>query len=71
MRRFYVAWIAMLLVSLRTGPRPSKYALNPLGMVVGGAPTWEEVPTESSPSAPASVGLERARLARKRAEKTN
>ena len=35
--------IAMLLMYLRTGLRPSKYALNLLGMVVSGAATWEEV----------------------------
>jgi hypothetical protein len=40
---FYVALIAMLLIYLRTGLRPSKYALNLLGMVAAGSASWEEV----------------------------
>lgn len=41
--QFYVCLIAMLLIYLRTGMRPSKYALNLLGMVVAGTASWEEI----------------------------
>jgi hypothetical protein len=68
--QFYVALIAMLLMYLRTGLRPSKYALNLLGMVVSGAATWEEVQPIIANRA-REREMERARLARKRAEKTN
>ena len=67
--QFYVALIAMLLMYLRTGLRPSKYALNLLGMVVAGTASWEEVqPIIAHRSRERE--MERARLARKRAEKT-
>jgi hypothetical protein len=68
--QFYVALIAMLLMYLRTGLRPSKYALNLLGMVVSVAATWEEVQPIIAKRA-RERERERARLARKRAEKTN
>jgi Transposase DDE domain len=68
--QFYVALIAMLLMYLRTGLRPSKYALNLLGMVVAGTATWEEVQPIIAHRA-REREMERARLARKRAEKTN
>jgi hypothetical protein len=68
--QFYVAWIAMLLMYLRSGLRPSKYALNLLGMVVSGAATWEEVQPILAKRA-REREMERARLARKRAEETN
>jgi hypothetical protein len=67
--QFYVAWIALLLMDLRTGLRPSKYALNLLGMVVAGTATWEEVQPIIAKRA-RERERERARLARKRAEKT-
>jgi hypothetical protein len=67
--QFYVALIAMLLMYLRTGLRPSKYALNLLGMVVAGTATWEEVRPIIADRA-RERERERARLARKRAEKT-
>ena len=67
--QFYVALIAMLLMYLRTGLRPSKYALNLLGMVVAGTATWEEVQPIIAHRA-REREMERARLARKRAEKT-
>jgi hypothetical protein len=41
--QFYICLIAMLLIYLRTGMRPSKYALNLLGMVVAGTASWEEI----------------------------
>jgi hypothetical protein len=68
--QFYVALIAMLLMYLRTGLRPSQYALNLLGMVVAGTATWEEVEPILADRARARE-MERARLARKRAERTN
>ena len=67
--QFYVALIAMLLMYLRTGLRPSKYALNLLGMVVSGAATWEEVRPIIAKRA-REREMERARLASKRAQKT-
>jgi hypothetical protein len=66
--QFYTAMIAMLLVHLRTGIRPSKYALNLLGMVVAGTATWEEIQPILARRA-RERDLERARLERKRAEK--
>jgi hypothetical protein len=66
--QFYVALIAVLLMHLRTGMRPSKYALNLLGMVVMGGATWEEIEPILAKRA-RERELERARLARKRAEK--
>jgi hypothetical protein len=68
--QFYVALIAMLLMYLRTGVRPSKYALNLLGMVAAGTATWEEVQPIIADRA-RERERERARLARRRAEKTN
>jgi hypothetical protein len=68
--QFYVALIALLLMSLRTGLRPSKYALNLLGMVVAGTATWEEVRPIIAKRA-RERERERARLARKRAEETS
>jgi hypothetical protein len=66
--QFYVSLIAMLLISLRTGMRPSKYALNLLGMVVAGTASWEEIqPILARRSR--ERDLERARLERKRAGK--
>lgn len=66
--QFYVSLIAMLLMYLRTGMRPSKYALIMLGMVVAGTATWEEVEPIIAHRA-REREMERARLARKRAEK--
>jgi hypothetical protein len=66
--QFYVALIAMLLMYLRTGLRPSKYALNMLAMVVAGTATWEEVQPIIARRT-RERELERARLARRRAEK--
>jgi hypothetical protein len=68
--QFYVALIAMLLMYLRTGLRPSKYALNMLGMVVAGTATWEEVQPIIAHRA-REREMERARLARKRGQKTS
>jgi hypothetical protein len=68
--QFYVALIALLVMYLRTGLRPSKYALNLLGMVVAGTATWEEVQPILARRA-REREVERARLARRRAEKTN
>jgi hypothetical protein len=65
-----VALIALLLMYLRTGLRPSKYALLLLGMVVAGTATWEEVQPILAKRA-REREMERARLARKRAEKTS
>jgi transposase len=66
--QFYVTLIAMLLMYLRTGMRPSKYALNLLGMVVAGTARWEEIePILARRSR--ERDLERARLERKRSEK--
>lgn len=65
--QFYTALIATLLVHLRTGLRPSKYALNLLGMVVAGTATWEEIQPILARRA-RERERERARLARKRAE---
>lgn len=64
--QFYVALIATLLIYLHTGTRPSKYALNLLGMVVSGAATWEEVRPILEDRA-RERDLDRQRLARKRA----
>lgn len=66
--QFYTALIAMLLVHLRTGLRPSKYALNLLGMVVAGTATWEEIQPILARRA-RERDWERARLERKRAER--
>lgn len=66
--QFYVTLIAMLLIYLRTGLRPSKYALNLMGMVVAGTATWEEVQPIIAKRA-REREMERARLERKRAEK--
>jgi len=64
--QFYVCLIAMLLIHLRTGMRPSKYALNLLGMVVAGSASWEEIqPILARRSR--ERDLDRARLERKRA----
>jgi hypothetical protein len=63
---FYVALIAMLLIYLRTGMRPSKYALNLLGMVASGSATWEEV-RPILEDRMRERDLDRQRLARKRA----
>lgn len=63
---FYVALIAMLLIYLRTGLRPSKYALNLLGMVAAGTATWEEV-RPILEDRMRERELDRLRLARKRA----
>lgn len=68
--QFYVTLIGLLVMYLRTGARPSKYALNLLGMVVAGTATWEEIQPILARRA-RERELERARLARKRAEKTN
>lgn len=66
--QFYVSLIAMLLMYLRTGIRPSKYALNLLGMVAAGTARWEEVePILARRSR--ERDLDRARVERKRAEK--
>jgi transposase len=66
--QFYVALIGSLLMYLRTGVRPSKYALNMLAMVVAGTATWEEVQPIIADRA-RERERERARVARKRAEK--
>ena len=63
---FYVALIALLLIYLRTGLRPSKYALNLLGMVASGAASWEEVKPILEDRM-RERELDRMRLARKRA----
>jgi hypothetical protein len=68
--QFYVALIAVLLMHLRTGMRPSKYALNLIGMVVMGRATWEEIEPILA-KRERERESERARLARKRAEKTS
>ncbi len=65
--QFYVTLIGLLVMYLRTGLRPSKYALNLLGMVVAGTATWEEVRPIIADRA-REREMERARLARKRAE---
>lgn len=57
---------ATLLVYLRTGARPSKYALNLLGMVAAGSATWEEVRPILEDRA-RERDLDRRRLAHKRA----
>jgi hypothetical protein len=64
--QFYVALIGLLVMYLRTGLRPSKYALNLIGMVVAGAASWEEVKPIIEDRA-REREMERARLARKRA----
>jgi hypothetical protein len=66
--QFYVALIGMLLMYLRTGMRPSKYAYNLLSMVVSGTATWEEVEPIIA-HRDRERELERARLARKRSAK--
>lgn len=64
--QFYVSLIALLVMHLRTGMRPSKYALNLLGMVVSGSASWEEIePILARRSR--ERALDRARLERKRA----
>lgn len=67
--QFYVALIAMLLVYLRTGLRPSKYALNLLGMVAAGTASWEEV-RPILEDRMRERELDRMRLERKRAGPT-
>jgi hypothetical protein len=68
--QFYVALIGMLLMSLRTGLQPSKYALNLMGMVVAGTATWEEVQPILMRRA-REREMERTRLARRRAERSS
>lgn len=60
--QFYVALISTLLMYLRTGMRPSKYALNMLGMVAMGQATWEEIEPILAKRA-REREMERARLA--------
>jgi hypothetical protein len=64
--QFYVALIGSLLVYLRTGMRPSKYALNLMGMVASGVASWEEV-RPILEDRTRERELDRLRLARKRA----
>ena len=64
--QFYVALIGMLVMYLRTGLRPSKYALNLIGMVVAGTASWQEVKPIIEDRA-RERERERERLARKRA----
>jgi hypothetical protein len=68
--QFYVALIAMPLMYPRTGLRPSKYALNLLGMVAAGTATWEEVRPIIADRA-RERERERARLSRRKGEGPN
>jgi hypothetical protein len=66
--QFYVALIGLLVMHLRTGLRPSKYALILLGMVASGSANWEEVrPIIAKRSRERDP--ERERLSRKKAGK--
>jgi len=66
--QFYIAVIGVLQICVRTGKRPSKYAFSLLGMVAAGQATLEEIlPILAQREREAD--MERARLARKRAEK--
>lgn len=67
---FYVAVIGVLLIYLHTGAKPSKYAFNLLSQVASGAATLEEI-TPILRERERQIAVARARLARKRAEKTN
>lgn len=64
--QFHVCLIATLLTHLRTGMRPSKYAMNLLAMVVAGTATWEEIRPILA-DRDRERRLDRERLARKKA----
>jgi len=64
---FYVAVIGVLLLYLHTGAKPSKYAFSLLGLVAAGATTLEEIGPILA-ERERRIALERARLARRRAQ---
>ena len=66
---FYVAVIGVLLIYLHTDAKPSKYAFNLLSFVASGGATLEEI-TPILRERERQIAVARARLARKRAEKT-
>lgn len=66
---FYVAVIGVLLMYLHSGRKVSKYAYNLLCMVAGGSATLADI-IPILERREREKDLERARLARKRAEKT-
>lgn len=67
---FYVAVIGVLLMYLHSGRKVSKYAYNLLCMVAGGSATLADI-IPILERREREKELERARLARKKAEKTN
>jgi hypothetical protein len=67
---FHVAMIGVLLMYLHTGAKPSKYAFSLLGLVACGASTLEEIAPILA-ERERRIALERARRARKKAEKNN
>ena len=66
---FYVAVIGVLLIYLHTDAKPSKYAFSMLSFVATGAASLEEI-TPILQERERQIAVARARLARKRAEKT-
>lgn len=66
---FYVAVVAVTLMYLQTGYRPSKYLFSLMGMVANGSATSEEIMPILQERERRNQ-LERDRLARKRAEKS-
>ena len=66
---FYVAVIGVLLIYLHTEAKPSKYAFSLLSVVASGGATLEEI-TPILRERERQIAVARARLARKRAEKS-
>jgi len=67
---FYVAVIGVLLIYLHSECKPSKYAFLLLGMVAQGGATLEEI-RPILQERERRIALERARVARRRAEKNS
>jgi hypothetical protein len=67
---FYVAVIGVLLIYLHSECKPSKYAFLLLGMVAQGGATLEEI-LPILQERERRIALERARVARRRAEKSS
>lgn len=68
--QFYTSFIAMLLMYLHTGTRPSKYALILTGMVIAGTATLEEIQPIIA-RRQVEREQERGRRAKKRAKQTS
>jgi hypothetical protein len=67
---FYVAVIGVLLMYLFTNAKPSKYAFSLLSMVASGGATLEEI-LPILKERERRIALDKASLARRRAQKNN